>query len=142
MRDLEAARRQTAALLTGLESLSLLEPFEAHAFGRDGQDHHLRGMLRVSEERLNALDARDIGRLMRQGELSRIYAHLMSLDNFKHLLDRAADILGRVQQGSVDIEQIDGELRDRSVRHAGEGRSPSESPVTRRPTSGRITCCV
>lgn len=28
---------------------------------------------------------------MKHGELSRIYAHLMSLDNFKFLMDRAAE---------------------------------------------------
>ena len=57
----------------------------------------------------------------------------------EHLLDSAADVLGGVQQSAVYVKQINAELGD---AHAGEGRSPSERPGTRRPTSGRITCCV
>src|ERR1017187_268748 len=56
----------------------------------------------------------------------------------QHMLDGAADILRTIEQGAVDIEQIDGEARD----HAGWGRSPSESPGKRRLGSGRSTCCV
>lgn len=42
-------------------------------------------VLRVAEARLNALDAAVIQELMTQGQLARIYAHLMSLDNFLRL---------------------------------------------------------
>jgi hypothetical protein len=94
VRDMEGARRQTDAFVETLVGLGLLEPFEAHAFARTGRDLHLRGMRRVSEDRLNALDGREIKRLMKRGELSRVYAHLMSLDNFKFLLDRAAPAAG------------------------------------------------
>jgi hypothetical protein len=89
VRDSEGARRQTEALIAALVEHDLLVPFEAHAFARDGQDLHLRGMFRVEEERLQDLDGKALKRLMRQGLLARIYAHLMSLDNFKFLLDRA-----------------------------------------------------
>ncbi len=54
----------------------------------------------------------------------------------KHLLDGAADILGAVQQSAVDIEQVDRKRGD----HAGW--EPSFRPGTRRPLSGRITCCT
>src|ERR1019366_1625626 len=63
----------------------------------------------------------------------------------QHLLDGAADIPRRIEQGAVDIEQVDREARDLSVHypgHAGCGRSPSLRPGTRRPLSGRNTCCV
>jgi hypothetical protein len=72
-----------------LQEHRLLQPFEAHAFPKGGRDLHLVGMHRVDENRLNALEGRVIKGMMKRGELSRIYAHLMSLDNFRYLMDRA-----------------------------------------------------
>lgn len=76
---------QTVALCARVDELELLETFEAHAHlpGRDPV--RLQGLLRVSEARLNELPAKDIRRMMREGQLSRLYAHLMSLDNFRLL---------------------------------------------------------
>ncbi|MCZ6722795.1 MAG: SapC family protein, partial [Gammaproteobacteria bacterium] len=45
------------------------------------------GMHRVDENRLNNLPAKVIKDLMQEGEMSRIYAHLISLENFAKLLD-------------------------------------------------------
>lgn len=89
--EMEAARRQTERLAESLAERRLLESFEARAFPKGGQDLRLRGMFRVNENKLNALDGKDLKRLMKHGELSRIHAHLMSLDNFRLLLDRAAN---------------------------------------------------
>jgi SapC len=90
IREMEGARQATEHLCSTLNELALLEPFEAHAFPKKGQEMRLRGMLRVNENKLNELQVKDIKRLMKHGELSRIYAHLMSLDNFKSLMERAA----------------------------------------------------
>lgn len=89
--DLDAAARQTDQLIRFLRERELLEPFEAHGVPDrpGGRDFHLRGMLRINESRLNGLDGKTVKRLMKQGQLSRIYAHLMSLENFRGLLDRA-----------------------------------------------------
>ncbi|HET7922934.1 MAG TPA: SapC family protein [Gammaproteobacteria bacterium] len=89
IRDLEAARGVTVQLCHELRRLDLLAPFEAHALPKQGREWRVHGMFRVDENRLNALDAEAVQRLMRDGMLSRIYAHLMSLDNFKFLMDRA-----------------------------------------------------
>jgi len=89
--EMEGARPATEHLCQSLKEFGLLEPFEAHAFPKGGSEMRLRGMFRVNEEKLNALQAKDVKRLMKSGELSRIYAHLMSLDNFKFLMDRASD---------------------------------------------------
>ena len=89
--EMEGARSPTEHLCQSVRELGLLEPFEAHAFPKSGQEMRLRGMFRVNEEKLNELQTKDIKRLMKHGELSRIYAHLMSLDNFKFLMDRAAE---------------------------------------------------
>lgn len=88
--DMENARRQTREFTRSLESLELLEPFEAHAQPQGGQALQLRGLLRVSETRLNALSGEELKAMMSRGELSRIYAHLISLENFALLLDRVA----------------------------------------------------
>lgn len=88
--EMEGARPATEHLCQSAKELGLLEPFEAHAFPKDGQEMRLRGMFRVNEDKLNELQGKDLKRLMKHGELSRIYAHLMSLDNFKFLMDRAA----------------------------------------------------
>ena len=89
--EMEGARVATEHLCQSVKELGLLEPFEAHAFPKQGQEMRLRGMFRVNENKLNELQVKDIKRLMKHGELSRIYAHLMSLDNFKFLMDRAAE---------------------------------------------------
>ncbi len=44
-------------------------------------------MHRVNEDRLNQLPAKAIKAMMSRGELSRVYAHLISLENFAKLLD-------------------------------------------------------
>jgi SapC len=89
--EMEGARPPTEHLCKSLKEFGLLEPFEAHAFPKQGQEMRLRGMFRVNEEKLNELPGKDLKRLMKHGELSRIYAHLMSLDNFKFLMERAAE---------------------------------------------------
>jgi len=89
--EMEGARPATEHLCRAIKELGLLEPFEAHAFPKTGQEMRLRGMFRVNEEKLNALATKDIKQLMKHGELSRLYAHLMSLDNFKFLMDRAVE---------------------------------------------------
>lgn len=88
--EMEGARPATEHLCQTVKEFGLLEPFEAHAFPKSGREMRLRGMFRVNENKLNELLAKDVKRLMKNGELSRIYAHLMSLDNFKFLMDRAA----------------------------------------------------
>ena len=89
--EMEGARPATEHLCRSVKELGLLEPFEAHAFPKTGPEMRLRGMYRVSEDKLNALPGKDLKFLMKHGELARLYAHLMSLDNFKFLMDRAVE---------------------------------------------------
>lgn len=90
VREMETSRGQTEALVASLTEHRLLEPFDAMAYPQAGRSLHLTGMHRVSEQRLNALEGRVLKGLAKRGELSRIYAHLISLDNFRYLLDRTA----------------------------------------------------
>jgi hypothetical protein len=90
IRELEGLRPAHDRFVQMLVENRLLQPFDAHAFPKGGRDLHLTGMHRIDENRLNALEGRMVKGLMKRGELSRIYAHLMSLDNFRHLMDRAS----------------------------------------------------
>lgn len=83
--ELAAARKQTDALCAKLDELGLLETFEAHAFPDGGEQLRLRGLLRVAEARLNELPESELRALMQRGQLARLYAHLISLDNFRRL---------------------------------------------------------
>jgi len=85
--DMEEATKQTRRLTRALKQLDLLEPFEAHAHPKVGQPLRLQGLYRVNEDRLNKLSGSLIKDFMSRGELSRIYTHLMSLENFAQLLD-------------------------------------------------------
>jgi len=89
IREVETARLQSEAFAARLAELDLLEPFEAHAMPAGGAARTVGGLERVSEDRLNALPETSVKELMQRGFLSRIYAHLTSLDNFRYLLERA-----------------------------------------------------
>lgn len=88
LEEMEKAQPATDAFVDRLVALDLLRPFEAHAAPGVGEPKRLRGMQRVEESRLAALPDADIARLLRDGHLSRIHAHLFSLEHFRTLMDR------------------------------------------------------
>jgi hypothetical protein len=83
--DLERSREMCGIL----SDYGLLEPFTMQAKLNSGGDPmHLTGMHRVAEGKIEHLNASQLKNLVKKGILSRIYAHLLSLDNFAKLLDR------------------------------------------------------
>ncbi len=85
--DLERSREMCGILA----DYGLLEPFTMQAkFNEGGQPLHLTGMHRVAEAKIEHLNASQLKNLVKKGILARIYAHLLSLDNFGRLLDRKA----------------------------------------------------
>jgi hypothetical protein len=85
--DLERSREMCGILA----DYGLLEPFTMQAkFNAGGDPLNLTGMHRVVEGRIEHLNASQLKNLVKKGILSRIYAHLLSLDNFAKLLDRRA----------------------------------------------------
>lgn len=88
--DMEEARRLTNRLCRELEDLDLLETFEAQAYLKQGSQFHLKNMFRVTEERLRQVPGDVLEELVANSDLGRVYAHVLSLDNFKFLIDRAA----------------------------------------------------
>ena len=75
-----------------LADYGLFEPFTMQAnFRAEGtKPLQITGMYRVAEKNLEELNAAQLKNLMRKGILPRIYMHLLSLENFGRLLDRAA----------------------------------------------------
>ena len=84
--DLERARELCAILA----DYGLLEPFTMQATLNQGGAMQLTGMHRATEPKLEALNAAQLKNLVKKGILGRIYAHLLSIDNFARLLDRRA----------------------------------------------------
>jgi hypothetical protein len=88
--DYIAAERLTLAFAARMLELDLLEAFDAQINPERQDRMQVTGMYRIDENRLNRLPAKTIRELMRRGEMSRIYAHLISLENFAKLLDLSA----------------------------------------------------
>lgn len=87
--DLERSREMCAILA----DYALLEPFTMQAKmspDKGGGAMHLTGMHRVAEAKIEHLNTSQLKNLAKKGLLGRIYAHLLSLENFGRLLDRKA----------------------------------------------------
>ena len=67
------------------------EPFTLQAkLNRGGDPLAMTGMHRVAEAKIEHLNASQLKNLVKKGILARVYAHLLSLENFARLLDRKA----------------------------------------------------
>lgn len=97
--EYEADLMRTNEMCRTLAELGLLDPFTMQANPAGGEPLALGGMARVNEQRLAGLESEKIRSLMERGILGRIYAHLISLDNFQRLLDRRASLASRPAAG-------------------------------------------
>jgi len=85
--DLERSREMCGILA----DYGLLEPFTMQAkLSKGGSPMAMTGMHRVAEAKIEHLNAAQLKNLVKKGILSRVYTHLLSLDNFAKLLDRKA----------------------------------------------------
>jgi hypothetical protein len=75
-----------------LAELGLLETFSMQAIPNEGAPLAMTGMYRVAEQKLAALAPEKLRELAQQGILARVYAHLISLNNFGRLLDRRTGV--------------------------------------------------
>lgn len=82
--DLERARELCAVLA----DYGLFEPITLQAKPAGGEPIQLTGMHRVDEKRIEHLNASQFRHLAKKGILGRLYAHLLSLENFSRLLER------------------------------------------------------
>jgi hypothetical protein len=87
--EFDSAQIQTGAFCAQLEALGLMENFEADINPTQGKRTRITGMFRVREDALQALTPAQLAALVRDRSLPRVYAHLMSLDNFHGFLKSA-----------------------------------------------------
>lgn len=90
LEEYEADLERTKEMCGILADYGLLEPFTMQATLNVGGSMHLTGMFRVDEKKIEFLNASQHKNLIKKGVMSKIYIHLLSLDNFGRLLDRKA----------------------------------------------------
>ncbi len=95
----DADRLRTEEMCRLLAELQLLELFTVQVQSTIRGPVQLSGMYRVSESRLNQLDGSVLSGLAQKGILVRVYAHLMSLENFQRLLSRSEALIKRNSAG-------------------------------------------
>lgn len=88
LNEYEADLERTREMSSILADYALFEPFTLQASLRDGGALNLAGMYRVEEKKLEFLNAAQHRNLFRKGIMGRIYAHLLSMDNFGRLMAR------------------------------------------------------
>jgi len=90
LREYEADIERGREMCGILADYRLLEPFTLQALPKGSRATNLAGMYRVEERKLEFLNATQHRNLIRKGLMGRIYAHLISLENFARLLNRKA----------------------------------------------------
>jgi len=88
LNEYEDELARTRQLGATLRQLGVLAPFSLHADLASGFSLSLDGLHRVDRNKLAALDVQALRRLIGNGEMDWIYAHLMAQDNFLRLLAR------------------------------------------------------
>lgn len=88
LREYEADLMRSEEMCAILKEYDLLEPFSMQAALNSGGAMNLTGMHRVNEAKLENLKLDQYRNLVKKGVMGRIYAHLISLENFSRLLDR------------------------------------------------------
>lgn len=91
LNEYEADLARSHEMCAILADYTLLEPFTLQAVLKEGGAMNLGGMYRVEEKKLEFLNAAQHRNLIKKGVMGRIYAHLLSLDNFARLLKRKSD---------------------------------------------------
>jgi len=88
LQEYEADLERSREMASILADYALLESFTMQAQTKAGASMNVTGMYRVNEKKLEVLNASQHKNLIKKGIMGRIYAHLISIDNFARLLDR------------------------------------------------------
>lgn len=86
--EYEADLVRSEEMCRTLAELQLLETFTMQAVPNQGAPIAMTGMYRVAEGKIAGLTPDQLKSLVQKGILARVYAHLISLNNFGRLLDR------------------------------------------------------
>jgi len=87
---LDAAESTTSGMVDALDAAGVLTERALQAVLPSGRQMELTGFLSVDEQKLHALDDKTITDLHRQGALAMAYLHLLSLRQFRPLMELAA----------------------------------------------------
>lgn len=87
---LDAAESTTSGMVDALDAAGVLTERALQAVLPSGRQMELTGFLSVDEQKLHALDDKTIADLHRQGALAMAYLHLLSLRQFRPLMELAA----------------------------------------------------
>jgi hypothetical protein len=98
--EYEADLVRSDEMSRALAGLDLLETFSMQAIPNEGAPLAMTGMYRVAEQKLGVLAPEKLKELTQQGFLARIYAHLISLNNFGRLLDRRSGLAKQAAAGA------------------------------------------
>lgn len=90
LQDYQAQLERTDSFLKTLREFDLLMDVAANVNLPGGKRYSMAGLMMVDERKLKALPDEKILRLFRSGELPWIYNHLISINNFRRLVNKAA----------------------------------------------------
>jgi hypothetical protein len=96
--ETDAGLSETTGQLAQLEAAGVLTERSLQAILPDGRDLELHGFLTVDEARLQALPEKTVHELHTGGALSLAYLHLLSLRQFRQLVQRSGE---QAKQASV-----------------------------------------
>lgn len=82
---------RTRQLCAELDKLGLFKDMNMEATLTSGGRFNMGGFLVVDEQKLLGLEQQDIVRLFKNGVMGTIYAHLISMGNANHLVNRLAE---------------------------------------------------
>ncbi|MBF0145290.1 MAG: SapC family protein [Magnetococcales bacterium] len=88
LQDYQGQYRRTEVFVNRLKDLDLFTELNAQAQLPNGQKVHMGGLLGVDENKLLQLEKNKALELFRSGELSWVYAHLLSMSNMQRLGER------------------------------------------------------
>ena len=86
----QAQFNRTQAFCKRVQELKLLEPMQAQFTLNTGQKLALTGFQAINRQRLNALDGEQLATLAKADELELLYTHLLSMQNFRPMVERVA----------------------------------------------------
>jgi len=92
LKDFQSQSKITEQFCSHLMKLDLLEPMQANIASVDGEKFSVAGFMVISRERLKARKPLELAQLVKTDEMGLIYQHLASLDNFKKLTRRLANL--------------------------------------------------
>ena len=123
LEEYEADLERTKEMCGILADYGLLEPFTMQATLNAGGSMHLTGMFRVDEKKIEFLNASQHKNLIKKGVMSKIYIHLLSLDNFGRLLDRKATMGGSAVDVAAPAVEAKAEATKSAAAKAPDGKS-------------------